>query len=87
MPFLGWESTSGYQEQLDIHDKMLALRQDIVETLGVEQDGWVSVDRWEEANAAHRQIYGAIMETMENEKDREDMKLMWPFDGVHSRDT
>lgn len=87
MPHLHWESNPVYQEQLDIYDKMLALRQDIIETLGVEQDGWVPVDRWEEVNAAHRQIYEAIMGTMENEKDREDMRLMLPFDDVDSCDT
>lgn len=30
-----------YQEQLETSDQILAVTQDIVETLGVEQDGWV----------------------------------------------
>ena len=76
------EEVRVYQEQLDIYDKMLSFRQDIVETLGVEQDGWVPEDRWEEAKEAHQHVYETVMGTMESEKDREDMKMMWPFDGV-----
>jgi hypothetical protein len=82
IPALNSEETRIFEEQLEIYDKMLALRQDIVETLGAEQDGWVPEDRWEEAKESHRRIYETIMATIESEKDREDLKLMWPFDGV-----
>ncbi|EQL31887.1 hypothetical protein BDFG_05791 [Blastomyces dermatitidis ATCC 26199] len=82
IPVLGSEEMRIYQERLDIYDKMLAVRQDIVETLGVEQDGWIPEDRWEEVKEAHQRIYEAVLAAMESEKDRQDMKMMWPFDGV-----
>lgn len=82
IPVPSTEEMRIYRERLDIYDKMLAVRQDIVETLGVEQDGWVPEDRWEEVKEAHRHIYETVMEAMKSEWDREDMKLMWPFDGI-----
>ncbi|KAK2765358.1 hypothetical protein FQN54_008204 [Arachnomyces sp. PD_36] len=69
-----------YQEQLELYDKMLAFRQYLVETLGVEQDGWVPEDRWEEVKKYHQDVYEDIVGAMESEKDREDIKMMWPFD-------
>ncbi|EFW14066.1 predicted protein [Coccidioides posadasii str. Silveira] len=40
-----------YQKQLDLYDKILAFKQDLVETLAVEQDGGVPEDRWEETSS------------------------------------
>ncbi|OJD13853.1 hypothetical protein AJ78_05724 [Emergomyces pasteurianus Ep9510] len=69
-----------YQERRHVYDNTLAVRQDIVETLGVEQDGWISEDRWRKE--AHQCIYEAVVAAMGSEKDRQDMKMMWPFDEV-----
>lgn len=82
IPAMSSEEMRIYKEQLDIYDKMLAFRQDIVETLEVEQDGWVAEDGWEKVKEAHQHIYESIMGAMQDEKDREDMKIIWPFDGV-----
>ena len=82
VPALSPEEQRIYEERLEVYDKMLEVRQDIVETLGVEQDGWVWKDRWEETRNAHRYVYETVMAGIEEEKDREEMKLMWPFDGV-----
>ncbi|TPX20163.1 hypothetical protein DIZ76_016051 [Coccidioides immitis] len=87
IPALGPDELRVYQEQLEIYDKMLSLRQDIVEILGVEQDGWVPADRWQDVRAAHQQVYASVMGAMESEKDYEDMKMMWPFDGVQQSAT
>ncbi|WEW61064.1 hypothetical protein PRK78_006553 [Emydomyces testavorans] len=80
IPALGPEEKSFYKEQLDVYNKMLEFRQDMVETLGVEADGWVSEDGWEGVEKAHRYFYETIMVGMENDKDREELKTMWPFD-------
>lgn len=85
IPPLSAEDMSFYKEQLDIYDKMLEFRQDMVETLGVEGDGWVSENRWEGVKQAHQYFYETIMATMENDKDREELKTIWPFDGCEER--
>ncbi|PGH13538.1 hypothetical protein AJ80_06288 [Polytolypa hystricis UAMH7299] len=84
IPAFSSEEMHLYREQLDIYDKMLAVRQDIVEILGVEQDGCTPEDRWEEVREAHQHIYiyESVMAAMESEKARQEMKMMWPFDGV-----
>lgn len=69
-----------YEEQLGIYDSMLEFRQDMIETLGVEEDGWVSVERREGVKQAHRYIYETLMAGMESDKDHGDLKTMWPFD-------
>ncbi|KAM5452821.1 hypothetical protein MaudCBS49596_003128 [Microsporum audouinii] len=69
-------------QQLEIYDKMLIFKQELIDTLGVEQDGWVAEDRWEEVKEARENIYEMSIREIEDEKDREDMKVMWPFDGV-----
>ncbi|QVM09379.1 hypothetical protein D8B26_004039 [Coccidioides posadasii str. Silveira] len=74
-----------YQKQLDLYDKILAFKQDLVETLAVEQDGGVPEDRWEEVKKSHQCVYEEIMGAMESERNREDIKMMWPFDGVKVR--
>ncbi|KMU78074.1 hypothetical protein CISG_06836 [Coccidioides immitis RMSCC 3703] len=80
MPALSPEEMSFYKEQLGIYNGMLEFRQDMVETLGVEGDGWVSEDRWEGVKKAHQYFYETIMASMENDKDREELRTMWPFD-------
>ncbi|KAK2750680.1 hypothetical protein FQN57_002753 [Myotisia sp. PD_48] len=79
IPELSPEEMSSYKEQLDIYDGILKIRQGIVETLGVEGDVWVSVDRWEEVVKSHQRLFESMMEAQEDDKDREDMKTMWPF--------
>lgn len=69
-----------YKEQLGIYNSMLEFRQDMVETLGVEGDGWVSEDRWEGVKRAHRYFYETLMARLENDKEREELRTMWPFD-------
>lgn len=59
---------------------MLDFQQDMFETLGVESGGWVSPERWEGVREAHAYFYETIMDSMEDDKDREDMRRMWPFD-------
>ncbi|EFR01815.1 hypothetical protein MGYG_04815 [Nannizzia gypsea CBS 118893] len=53
IPAMGAEEKSFYKEQLDIYDGMLEIRRDIIEILGVEEDGWVPAERWEEVKKAH----------------------------------
>lgn len=85
IPPLSPEEMSFYKEQLSIYDGLLEFRQDMVETLGVEGDGWVSEDRWEGVKKAHQHIYENIMAAMENDKDREELRTMWPFDQCQPR--
>ncbi|KKZ66492.1 hypothetical protein EMCG_07772 [[Emmonsia] crescens] len=85
IPPLSPEEMSFYKEQLDIYNGLLEFRQDMVETLGVEGDGWVSEDRWEGVKKAHQYFYETIMATMENDKDREELRIMWPFDQCQPR--
>ncbi|KAF3491941.1 uncharacterized protein GIQ15_01458 [Arthroderma uncinatum] len=80
VPALSPEEMSFYEEQLGIYNGMLEFRQDMVETLEVEGDGWVSEDRWEGVRKAHQYFYENIMAGLENDKDREDLRTMWPFD-------
>ncbi|KAK2808028.1 hypothetical protein FQN50_005110 [Emmonsiellopsis sp. PD_5] len=80
IPELSPEEMSFYKEQLGIYEGMLEFRQDMVQTLGVEEDGWVSADRWEGVEKAHRYFYDTIMASMENDKDRDELRTMWPFD-------
>ncbi|KAM5454307.1 hypothetical protein MaudCBS49596_002324 [Microsporum audouinii] len=79
-PIPALDDMSFYEEQLDVYNKILEFRQDMVETLGVEDDGWVSENRWEGVKKAHQYFYETIMESMKNDKDREELKTMWPFD-------
>lgn len=80
MPPLSSEEIHIYREQLELYDKTLAVRQDIVETQGVEQDGWVAEDRWGKTKEAHSHIYGASMAAQESEPEIEkEMKSTWPF--------
>ncbi|OJD20124.1 hypothetical protein ACJ73_08543 [Blastomyces percursus] len=85
VPPLSPEEMSFYKEQLGIYDGLLEFRQDMVETLGVEGDGWVSEDRWEGVKKAHQYFYETIMAAMENDKDREELRTMWPFDQCQPR--
>lgn len=80
IPALSVEDMSFYKEQLGDYDKMLDFKQDMIETLGVEEDGWVPEDRWEGARQSHRYFYENIMASMENDNDREELKTIWPFD-------
>ncbi|EFW14143.1 conserved hypothetical protein, partial [Coccidioides posadasii str. Silveira] len=80
IPALSQEEMRSYKEQLGIYNGMLEFRQDMVETLGVEGDGWVSEDHWEGVKKAHQYFYKTIMASMENDKDREELRTMWPFD-------
>lgn len=80
IPALRAEDMSFYKEQLEVYDKILEFKLDMIETLGVEEDGWVSEDRWEGVRQAHRYFYETIMASMENENDREELKTIWPFD-------
>ncbi|EER29750.1 hypothetical protein CPC735_000060 [Coccidioides posadasii C735 delta SOWgp] len=80
IPALSPEEMRSYKEQLGIYNGMLEFRQDMVETLGVEGDGWVSEDHWEGVKKAHQYFYETIMASMENDKDREELRTMWPFD-------
>nr|KMM72331.1 hypothetical protein CPAG_08628 [Coccidioides posadasii RMSCC 3488] len=80
IPALSPEEMRSYKEQLGIYNGMLEFRQDMVETLGVEGDGWVSEDHWEGVKKAHQYFYKTIMASMENDKDREELRTMWPFD-------
>lgn len=82
IPALSSQEMQIYQEQLEIYNKMLTFRKDLVDTLGVEEDGWVPEDQWETVKETHQQIYETIIGDLESQKDREDMMLMWPFDGV-----
>ncbi|EEP78409.1 predicted protein [Uncinocarpus reesii 1704] len=71
-----------YEERLDTYNKFLEVRQDLVETLGVEEDGWTPLDRREETVEAHRQVYEIIMSGLDNDQDRAEMTVMWPFDSI-----
>lgn len=82
VPVFSPEEQQTYQQRLDTYDKMLDARQEIVSALGTEQDGWVPSDRFEETKEAHQALYQSILGAMETEKDRGDMEIMWPFDGV-----
>ncbi|EQL28770.1 hypothetical protein BDFG_08550 [Blastomyces dermatitidis ATCC 26199] len=42
-------------------------KQDMVETLRVESDGWISVDRWEDIERAHTYFFDTLMASMEDE--------------------
>ncbi|PGH11609.1 hypothetical protein AJ79_04749 [Helicocarpus griseus UAMH5409] len=66
------EEMRDYHEQLEIYEKMLSFKQEIVETFGVEEDGWVPEDRWDEVKEAHRHAYETIMKSMKSDKDRAD---------------
>ena len=81
IPALGVQDDAFYKEQLDVYEKKLDFQQDMLETLGgVDSDGWVSSGRWEDVRQAHAYFYKTIMDSMEDDKDREDMRRMWPFD-------
>ncbi|EFW19952.1 conserved hypothetical protein [Coccidioides posadasii str. Silveira] len=84
IPALTAEEHVFYKEQLEIYEKMLEFRQDMIETLGVESDGWVCVDRWEDVKRAHAYFFDTLMANMEDDKDREDLRGMWPFDACIS---
>jgi hypothetical protein len=85
---LGFEASPAWiearHERLKVYEGMLSVRQDIIDVLGCEGDGWVPTDRWREAEDAHRKVYEYVMSAMDDEGDREDMRIMWPFDGVKS---
>ncbi|EER42402.1 conserved hypothetical protein [Histoplasma capsulatum var. duboisii H88] len=57
--------------------------QGMIETW-VESDGWVCVDRWEDVKQAHTYSFDTLMANMEDDKDREDLGRMWPFDACIS---
>lgn len=80
IPVLSAEDMSFYKEQLDVYEKTLEFKRDMIETLGVEEDGWVPEDRWDGVKQAHQYFYDSIMASMENDKDREELKTIWPFD-------
>ncbi|EEH22903.2 hypothetical protein PABG_05114 [Paracoccidioides brasiliensis Pb03] len=84
IPALSLEEMRIHQERLDIYDKMSGVRQDIVEMLGVGQHGWIPEYRWEEVKETHQRIYKAVLATTESEKDRQEIKMMWPFDVIEA---
>lgn len=83
IPPLSEEDMRLYEKQLDVYEKILQLKRDVITTLGVEEDGWVSADRWEGVRQAHRDIYETVMASMEDDQDREELKTFWPFDDYH----
>lgn len=58
IPEQNFEDAAFYKEQLEIYEKTLDFRQDMADTLGVEEDGWVSPKRWDSVKAAHDYSYG-----------------------------
>ncbi|KAI1951730.1 hypothetical protein LOZ57_001142 [Ophidiomyces ophidiicola] len=80
IPALGPDEMSFYKEQLYTYNSMLELRQDMVETLGVEEDGWTSEARWEGVRQTYQYFYENIMANLEDDKQRKEAISMWPFD-------
>ncbi|KAI1963503.1 hypothetical protein LOZ58_002337 [Ophidiomyces ophidiicola] len=80
IPALGPDEMSFYKEQLYTYNSMLELRQDMVEILGVEGDGWTSEARWEGVRQTYQYFYDNIMANLEDDKQREEVISMWPFD-------
>ncbi|EDN06377.1 predicted protein [Histoplasma mississippiense (nom. inval.)] len=80
IPPLSEEDMRLHEKQLDVYEKILQIKRDVITTLGVEEDGWVSADRWEGVRQAHRDIYETVMASMEDDQDREELKTFWPFD-------
>ncbi|KAI1925858.1 hypothetical protein LOZ65_002669 [Ophidiomyces ophidiicola] len=80
IPALGPDEMSFYKEQLYTYNSMLELRQDMVETLGVEGNGWTSEARWEGVRQTYQYFYDNIMANLEDDKQREEVISMWPFD-------
>ncbi|KAM5442588.1 hypothetical protein MferCBS31731_002467 [Microsporum ferrugineum] len=80
IPTMGAEEKSFYEEQLGIYDGMLEFRRDMIEILGIEEDGWVSAERWEEVKKAHQGFYETLMDRMENDESRQELRTIWPFD-------
>lgn len=67
----------------------LKLKDGVMHTLGVNSDGWVQEDRWDEVRTAHARLYQEWMETAEKAETHgeeglsvEKAKKLWPFDGL-----
>ena len=72
----------------DLNDA-LKLKTGIMRTLGVNSDGWVQEDRWDEVRATHAQMYQEWMRTAEEAEARgedsmsvEKARKLWPFNEV-----
>ncbi|GBF61013.1 altered inheritance of mitochondria protein 9 [Trichophyton mentagrophytes] len=80
IPAMGPEEKEFYEKQLEIYDGMLEFRRDMFEVLGVEEDGWVPAERWEEAKKMHQGFYDTLMDNLEDDESRQELRTMWPFD-------
>ncbi|KAK2810959.1 hypothetical protein FQN50_002550 [Emmonsiellopsis sp. PD_5] len=80
IPALSAEEEAVYKEQLEVYEKMVEFWRDMSGELGVGGDGWVGVERWEGVRRAHARLFEMVMGNMEDERDREDLRRMWPFD-------
>ena len=55
----------------------------IKHVLGVDFDGWVPTDRWEESKEEHRNLFCQWLESSRESGGSEDRaKKLWPFDGT-----
>ncbi|RMY97077.1 hypothetical protein D0862_08241 [Hortaea werneckii] len=63
-------------EQEDIDNKMGIVR----DAIGINTDGWVSYERYDDAVAAAKHIKAEALGYAENELEREMIEQHWPFD-------
>lgn len=80
IPAMGPKEKSFYEKQLEIYDGMLEFRRDMFEVLGVEEDGWVPAERWKEVKKTHQGFYETLMDNLEDDESRQELRTMWPFD-------
>ncbi|EGD85443.2 hypothetical protein H112_06345 [Trichophyton rubrum D6] len=80
IPAMGPEERKFYEKQLEIYDGMLEFRRDMFEVLAVEEDGWVPAERWEEVKKTHQGFYETLMDNLEDDESRQELRTMWPFD-------
>lgn len=64
-----------WQETEDVHVLMQ-------ERIGVEEDGWVSVEEYDDAVARNEECKREFMESMPPGKERDDFMRVWPYRNV-----
>lgn len=73
-----------HKKRLFLFETSLMLRNQLAELLGVQADGWVPTELWEEKKLAHKAAFEQLVCDAENDKDSDitvdELKAVWPFD-------